>query len=88
MARSGKKISVELGPQYASLERHLKSGQYKDADDVLRAALRALAREESALDEVIRTKVKASLTDKRPNVPATDVFKRLRARHNRKTKAA
>lgn len=88
MARTSKKISIELGPQYGSLERRLKSGQYKDADDVLRAALRALEREEAVLDEVIRTKVKASLADKRPSIPAADVFKRLRARHSRKTKAA
>lgn len=88
MARTSKTISIELGPQYGSLERRLKSGQYKDADDVLRAALRALEREDAVLDEVIRSKVKASLADKRPSVPAAAVFKRLRARHTRKTKAA
>ena len=55
---------------------------------MLRAALRALEREEAVLDEVIRTKVKASLADKRPSISAADVFKRLRARHSRKTKAA
>lgn len=85
---SSKAIRVELGAQHASLQRRLESGQYGDASEVLRDALRALDREDATLDEVLREEVRASMADKRPSVPAEDVFKRLRARHERKLKAA
>jgi antitoxin ParD1/3/4 len=85
---SSKPISVILGSQQASLERRLKSGQYDNASDVLRHALRALDREEVMLDEALRAQIKASMSDPRPSRPAKDVFKRLRARHSRRVKAA
>lgn len=85
--RTSKPISVTLGSQQVSLERRLKSGQYDNASEVLRHALRALDREESLLDEVLREKVKASMADPRPDVPAADVFKRLRTRHAKAMKA-
>ena len=82
-----KAIKVELGAQHESLQRRLDSGRYDDASDVMRAALRALDREESTLDDVLREEVRASMADKRPSIPADDVFKRLEARHARKVKA-
>ena len=85
--RTSKPISVTLGPQQASLERRLQSGQYNNASEVLRQALRALDREEAVLDEALRERVKASMADPRPSVPADEVFKRLRARHGRRAKA-
>jgi antitoxin ParD1/3/4 len=78
--RTSKPITVTLGPLQASLERRLRSGHYDNASEVLRHALRALDREDAALDEVLRAKVTAAMADPRPSVPATDVFKRLRAR--------
>ncbi len=86
MARASKPISVTLGPMQKSLERRLHSGMYDNASEVLRQALRALDREEALLDEVMRQKVKASMADPRPSVPAADVFKRLRSRHGRRAK--
>lgn len=77
--RSSKPISVTLGPQQAALDARLASGAYGSASEVMRAALRALEREEAALDEILRRKVEASLADSRPNLPAEDVFARLRA---------
>jgi len=79
--RTSKPITVTLGPQQASLEARLRSGAYGSASEVMRAALRALDREEAALEEIIRHKVEASLADTRPNIPAEDVFARLRAYH-------
>ena len=84
--RTSKPISVTLGPQQASLERRLQSGQYNNASEVLRQALRALDREDAVLDEALREKVKSSMTDPRPSVSADAVFKRLRARHSRRLK--
>ena len=86
--RTSKPISVTLGPQQASLEARLKSGEYASASEVMRSALRALDRQDAALDEYLRAKVQASLKDPRPSVPATDVFKRLRSRHAKNVKAA
>jgi len=79
--RTSKPITVTLGSQQASLEARLKSGAYDSASEVMRAALRALDREEAALEEVLRRKVEASLADSRLSIPAEDVFSRLRAHH-------
>ena len=79
--RSSKPITVTLGPQQAGVDSRLKSGAYASASEVMRAALRALDREEAALDEVLRRKVEASLADPCPSVAAEDVFSRLRAHH-------
>jgi antitoxin ParD1/3/4 len=86
--RASKPISVTLGPLQASLDRRLQSGQYDNASEVLRHALRALDREDAALDELLREKVRTSLADPRPSVTAGEVFKRLRTRHAKAVKAA
>ena len=85
--RSSKPITVTLGPQQASVDARLKSGAYGSASEILRTALRALDREEAALDDLLRRKVEAALADPRPSVPAEDVFSRLRAHHARQVKA-
>ena len=79
--RTSKPITVTLGPLQASLEARLESGAYGSASEVMRAALRALDREEAALDEILRRKVEASLADQRPSVDAEDVFARLHQLH-------
>jgi len=53
----------------------------------MRAALRALDREEAALDEYLRRQV-ALLADPRGSVPADKVFARLRAHHAKQVRAA
>ena len=85
--RTSKPISVTLGALQVSLDRRLESGDYDSASEVLRSALRALDREEAMLDEVLREKVRASMANRKPNVPAEVVFRRLEARHARKVKA-
>jgi antitoxin ParD1/3/4 len=85
---SPKTIRVELGAQHASLQRHLESGHYDDASEVVRDALRALDQRDAAFDEVLREEVRTSMADKRPSVPIDEVFKRARARIARKAKAS
>jgi antitoxin ParD1/3/4 len=78
--RTSKPITVTLGTQQASLEARLKSGAYESASEVMRAALRALDREEAALEEVLRREVEASLADPRPSVA---ILKFLRPQYQR-----
>lgn len=84
----GKTISVDLGTKQASLQRHLDSGQYENASEVLQDALDALD-ERSVLDDAwLREEVKLSMADKRPAVPIDVAFKRARASIARSTNAA
>lgn len=87
MPRSSRPITVTLGELQEHVEARVQSGAYASASEVLRAAVRALDREEAALTEVLRRKVEEALADPRPSVPASEVFKRLRARHARRVKA-
>jgi antitoxin ParD1/3/4 len=86
MPRASRPISVTLGELQPGVEARVKSGAYASASEVMRAALRALDREEAAVDEWLRRQVDEALADPRPNVPAEDVFKRLRAHHARRVR--
>jgi len=79
--RTSKPITVTLGNQQRSLEKRLESGAFASASEVLRAAMRALDREENALDAVLRQRIAAAIDDPRPSIPADDVFAALRAFH-------
>ena len=76
-----KPITVTLGSQQASVDRRVASGDYKSASEVIRAALCALDREEATLDQMMAEKIRASLADPRPDIPAEEVFARLRQYH-------
>ncbi|MGO4436684.1 type II toxin-antitoxin system ParD family antitoxin [Rhizobium sp. RAF56] len=85
--RRSKPITVTLGKQQHLLDERLQSGAYDSASEVVRAALRALCREEQVLDAVMRAKIQEALDDPRPDVPAEDVFAELRAYRAEKIKA-
>lgn len=79
--RNTRPISVTLGNLEQSVERRVASGDYASASEVIRAGLRALDREDEALDAVMKQRVREALDDPRPDVPADEVFARLRQRH-------
>jgi antitoxin ParD1/3/4 len=85
--RKSKPVTVTLGNQQRSVDRRVESGLYESASEVIRAALRALEREEAAMDEIMRQKILASLADPRADIPAEDVFARLRAHHEDQLKS-
>jgi antitoxin ParD1/3/4 len=85
--RTSKPITVTLGKQQPSVDRRLASGDYDSASEVIRAALRALDREDSVIDQVMREKIRASLADPRADVTAEEVFERLRAHHRQQVTA-
>ena len=88
MPRTSRPITVTLGDLQKRVEARVKSGAYASASEVVRAAVRALDREEAALNDWLRESVEAAFADPRPNVPARVVFKRLREHHARQVKAA
>jgi antitoxin ParD1/3/4 len=77
---------VTLGDLHERVAARVASGSYASASEVLRAAVRALEREEAAVDDWLRRQVDESLDDPRPNIPADDVFARLRKHNQRKGK--
>jgi antitoxin ParD1/3/4 len=87
MPRASRPITVTLGDLHDHVEARVKSGAYASASEVLRAALRALDREEAAISEWLRQRVDEAFADPRPNIPARDVFKRLREHHAARMRA-
>jgi antitoxin ParD1/3/4 len=87
MARKSRPITVTLGELQERVDARVQSGAYASASEVIRAAVRALDREEAALDGWLRERIEEALTDPRPNVPAREVFERLREHHAARVKA-
>ena len=87
MPRTSRPVTVTLGDLKERVDARVKSGAYASVSEVMRAAVRALDREEAALSERLRESVDEAFADPRPNVPAGDVFKRLREHHARRLKA-
>jgi antitoxin ParD1/3/4 len=72
--RTSKPISVTLGRQQSSVDARLASGAYDSASEVIRAALRALDREDRTATAIMRAKVQEALDDPRPDIPDEEVF--------------
>ena len=81
MSRSSSPVTVTLGDMKVKVDERVRSGRYASASEVLRAGLRALEREETALDDYMRRKIEASMADPRPRIPAEEAFALLRAQH-------
>jgi antitoxin ParD1/3/4 len=88
MPRTSRPITITLGDLKERVDARVKSGAYASVSEVMRAAVRALDREDAAMTEWLRERVDQAFADPRPNVPAGDVFKRLREHHARRLKAA
>ena len=87
MPRTSRPVTVTLGDIQRQVDARVKSGDYASVSEVLRAAVRALAREEAAVNEWLGRRVDEAMADPRPNRPARKVFKRLRDHHARRVKA-
>jgi antitoxin ParD1/3/4 len=77
---------VTLGELQERVDARVQSGTYSSASEVIRAGLRALDREEEALNEIWRRKIRESLDDPRPDVPLEEVFDRLEQKHAARVK--
>jgi len=87
MPRTSRPITVTLGELQESVETRVKSGTYASASEVIRAAVRALDREEAAVNDWLRRRVEEALADPRPSVPVREAFKQLREFHAQRVKA-
>jgi antitoxin ParD1/3/4 len=88
MPRTSRPVTVTLGDLQQRVKARVKSGAYASVSEVMRAAVRALEREEAAVNEWLRQRVDDAFADPRPNVPARDVFERLRKHHAEQVKTA
>lgn len=86
MPRTSRPVTVTLGDLQERVEARVKSGRYASASEVLRAALRALDREETAIDNWLRRQIEEALADPRPSIPAAEVFRELREHHAHRVK--
>ena len=88
MPRTSRPLTITLGELHQGVKERVKSGAYASVSEVMRAAVRALDREEAAVNDWLRRRVDEALAAPRPNVPVRDVFKRLRKHHAEQVKAA
>jgi antitoxin ParD1/3/4 len=79
MARTSRPVTVTLGDLQEGVTTRVQAGRYASASEVLRAALRALDREEAAVEAWLRQRVDEAFADPRPPIPARQVFAELRA---------
>ena len=85
--RAAKPVTVTLGPLTEMAQGHVASGRYASVSEVVRAGLRALEREEAALDSILKSKMEAALADPSASLLQTDVFADLRRRHEKRISA-
>ena len=78
MSRVSQPITVTLGEMKARVDERVRSGRYASTSEVLRAGLRALDREEAALDDWMRVKVQEAFADPRPRLSLADGFADVR----------
>jgi antitoxin ParD1/3/4 len=79
-AMASKAIPIDLGDMASHAERHLKTGEYRSLDEVVRAGLRALDREQAEIDAHHRRLIDEALADPRPMLPAEEAFAEIRRR--------
>ena len=80
-------VTINLGELSPRLRAKLDSGEYGSLGELVRDGLEALDREDEALDDVLRRKIREAYDDPRPSIPAEEVFERLRTRHAERMKA-
>lgn len=85
-ARATKPVTVTLGPLSHAAQVRVASGRYASVSEVVRAGLRALDREEAALDAVLKARIEAALADPAASIPQDQVFADLKAHHENRSK--
>jgi antitoxin ParD1/3/4 len=81
--RASKPVTVTLGDLAGPAQARVATGRYASLSEVVRAGLRALDREESALDDLIRARIAEVNAAPADRVPLADGMAQLRARLSR-----
>lgn len=81
VSRASKPLTVTLGGLTEAAQQRVASGHFASVSEVVRAGLRALGREEAALDALLKARVEEALADPLPPISQADVFADLRAHH-------
>jgi len=87
MPRTSRPITVTLGELQEKVDARVASGAYASASEVMRAAIRALDREEAAAQDWLTRAVDEALADPRPSISIEEAFARVRAHHAARMKA-
>lgn len=82
-SRASKPVTVTLGEMAETAQSRVASGRYASLSEVVRAGLRALDREEAALDDLIRARISEVNAAPMDRVPLADGMAGLRARLSR-----
>jgi antitoxin ParD1/3/4 len=88
MPRTSRPVTVTLGDLKDRVDARVKTGAYASVSEVMRAAVRALDREEAAVDAWLKRAVDQALADPRPNVSIDEAFRRVRRHRARQVKVA
>jgi antitoxin ParD1/3/4 len=83
MSSTQNTIRVDLGELRRAVDSRVESGTYATPDEVIRAGLLALEREEAGLNEWLTRLAEEALADPKPSIPAAQVFRELRAKYRR-----
>lgn len=86
-ARSEKPVTVTLGKLTEAAQARVASGRYSSLSEVLRAGLRALDREEAALDAYSAERIRKALAEKGPAKPLDEAIASVRRRLEEKWSA-
>ena len=79
-SRTSRPVTVTLGDLAETVQARVAAGRYASMSEVLRAGLRALDREEAALDDLIRARIADVNAAPADHVPLAEAMAGLRAR--------
>lgn len=79
-------VPVDFSHEFERAQKRIEHGEFASLDEVARAGLRALDREDDEHQARLRARIAASIADPRPTEAIDEVFARLHAHHEQQVK--